>query len=134
MARDPTLLDTNVLIYALYKDSRCFPAARALLDKAEHEDAGFFITPQVLAEFYAVVTHPKRVTHPKSPEEALTAIAAFQAMPGMVLLLIPPDIVSRWMALVRRHPLHVTNRKIFDAQLVATMLAHSVRTMRIDAT
>lgn len=129
MSRDPTLLDTNVLIYALYKDSGYFPAARALLDQAKQDDAGFCITPQVLAEFYAVVTHPKRVTHPKSPEEALTAISAFQAMPGMVLLLIPPDIVSRWMALVRRYPRHVTNRKIFDAQLVATMLAHSVRTI-----
>lgn len=48
-------------------------------------------------------------------------------MPGMLLLLIPPDIVSRWMELVRRYPQHVTNRKIFDAQLVATMLAHGVR-------
>ncbi|MDQ3774706.1 MAG: hypothetical protein M3461_10270 [Pseudomonadota bacterium] len=65
------------------------------------EDVGFCITPQVLAEFYAVVTHPKRVTLPKSPEEALNAIAGFLAMPGMLLLLIPPDIVSRWMELVR---------------------------------
>lgn len=124
MSRDPTLLDTNVLIDALYKDSDPHPAARALLDQARQEDAGFCITPQVLAEFYAVVTHPKRVTHPKSPEEALNAISAFLAMPGMPLLSIPPDIVSRWMELVQRYPQHVTNRRIFDAQLVATMLAH----------
>jgi hypothetical protein len=51
-----------------------------------------------------VVTHPKRVTHPKSPEEALNAIAVFLVMPGMLLLRIPPDIVSRWMELVRRYP------------------------------
>jgi hypothetical protein len=31
------------------------------------------------------------------------------------------------VSLVGRYPQHVTNRKIFDAQLVATMLAHSVR-------
>jgi predicted nucleic acid-binding protein len=109
MSRDPTLLGTNVLIDALYKDSDHHPAARALLDQAKQEDAGFCITPQVLAEFYAVVTHPRRVTHPKSPEEALNAIGAFLAMPGMSLLLIPPDIVSRWMELVRRYPQHVTN-------------------------
>ena len=127
MSRDPTLLDTNVLIDALYKDSDHHPAARALLEQAKQEDAGFCITPQVLAEFYAVVTHPRRVTHPKLPEEALSAIGAFLAMPGMSLLLIPPDIVPRWMELVRRYPQHVMSRKIFDAQLVATMLAHSVR-------
>jgi toxin-antitoxin system PIN domain toxin len=127
MSRDLALLDTNVLIDALYKNSDHYAAARALLDQAIQESAGFCITPQVLAEFYVVVTHPKRVTHPKSPEEALNAIAGFLAMPGMLLLLIPPDIVSRWMELVRRYPQHVTNRKVFDAQLVATMLAHSVR-------
>jgi predicted nucleic acid-binding protein len=113
MSRDPTLLDTNVLIDALYKDSDHYPAARALLDQAKQEDADFCTTPQVLAEFYAVVTHPRRVTHPKLPEEALSAIGAFLAMPGMSLLLIPPDIVSRWMELVRRYPQHVTNRKTF---------------------
>ncbi len=44
----------------------------------------------------------------------------------MLLLLILP-VVSRWMDLVQRYPQRVTNRKIFDAQLVATMLAHGVR-------
>ena len=127
MSRDPALLDTNVLIDALYKGSDHYPAARALLEQAMQGDPAFCITPQVLAEFYAVVTHPKRSTDPKSPEEALDAIAGFLAIPGMLLLLIPPDIVSRWMELVRRYPQHVTNRKIFDAQLVATMLAHGVR-------
>ncbi len=76
------------------------------------EDAGFSITPQVLVEFYTVLTHPKRVSHPKSPEEALDAITGLLAMPGMSLLLIPPDIVTRCMDLVRRYPQHVTNRKI----------------------
>lgn len=127
MSRDLALLDTNVLIYALYKDSVHHPAARALLEQAIQDDAGFCVTPQVLAEFYAVVTHPKRVTHSKSPEEALDTIAGFLAMPGMLSLMIPPDIVSRRMELVRRYPQHVTNRKIFDAQLVATMLAHGVK-------
>jgi predicted nucleic acid-binding protein len=33
--------------------------------------------------------------------------------------------VSRWTALVRHHP--VSGRKIFDVQLVATLLANGVR-------
>ncbi len=54
MSRDLALLDTNVLIYALYKGSDHYPAARALLDQAIQEDTGFCITSRVLAEFYAV--------------------------------------------------------------------------------
>lgn len=127
MSHDPALLDTNVLIDALYEDSEHYPAARALLDQAQHGDANFHITPQVVAEFYAVVTHPKRVTIPKSPEEALTAIESFLALPGLSLLPTPPDIVSRLSALVRKYPTHIIHRKIFDAQLVAAMLPYGVR-------
>lgn len=39
----------------------------------------------------------------------------------------PVDIVARWMDLVRSYP--VTGQTIFDVQLVATMLAHDVRTV-----
>lgn len=67
MLHDLALLDTNVLIDAFYKDSDHYPAARSLLDLAQQEEPSLCVTPQVLAEFYAVVTHPKRVTHPKSP-------------------------------------------------------------------
>jgi hypothetical protein len=46
-------------------------------------------------------------------------------MPGLTLLPFPLDLVSRWTALLRQHP--VTGRKIFDIQLVATLLANGVR-------
>ena len=128
MSRELAFLDTCVLIDGLYKDSDHYAAARPLLDQAEHdEEAGFCISPQVLAEFYAVTTHPKRVSQPKSPSEALEVIEQFLAMPGILLLPAPADIVQRWIELVRRYPHHVTNRKIFDAQIVATMLANGVK-------
>ena len=38
---------------------------------------------------------------------------------------VPVDVVDRWTDLVRRHP--VTGRKIFDVQLVATMLGNGVK-------
>jgi hypothetical protein len=46
-------------------------------------------------------------------------------MPGLTLLPFPLDLVSRWTALLREHP--VSGRKIFDVQLVATLLANGVR-------
>jgi len=79
----------------------------------------------VLTEFYAVVTNPRRVTEAKSPEAVLNVIANLIAMPGLTLLPFPLDLVSRWTALLRQHP--VTGRKIFDVQLVATLLANGVK-------
>ena len=127
MPSEQALVDTNVLVDGLYKDSEHYSAARALLDQAQQLDAGFCITPQVLTEFYAVVTHPKRTTQPKSPHDALSVMGDFLAMPGMLLLLPPPDITARLMDLVRRYPQHLIGRKIFDGQLVATMLANGVK-------
>jgi hypothetical protein len=46
-------------------------------------------------------------------------------MPGLTLLMFPLDLVSGWTALLRQHP--VTGRKVFDVQLVATLLANGVK-------
>jgi toxin-antitoxin system PIN domain toxin len=118
-------LDTNVLIYALYGDSEHYRSARTLVDQAKHEITALCLTPQVFAEFYAVVTNPRRVTDAKSPGEALDVIGSLLAMPGMTLLPVPLDIVSRWTALLREHL--VTGRKVFDVQLVAALLGNGVR-------
>ena len=74
-----------------------------------------------------MVTNPRRVTEVKSPEVALETMNTFLALPGMTLLPVPLDIVSRLMALLRTHP--VIGRKIFDVQLVATLLGNGVRTL-----
>ena len=44
------------------------------------------VTPQVLTEFYAVATNPRRVTEAKSPEAVLEVIADLIAMPGLMLV------------------------------------------------
>jgi hypothetical protein len=83
------------------------------------------VTPQILAEFFSTVTNPRRVTEVKSPEETISAITAILAMPGMTLLPLPLDIVGRWIALVQQHP--ITGSRIFDVQIVATMLDNDVK-------
>jgi hypothetical protein len=125
MPRDLALLDTNVLVYALYGDSPFHPAASSLINQAQQPDAGFCITQQILAEFYSVVTNPRRVTSPQPPETALEAIDALLALPGLTLLPPPLHVISRWMALLRQHP--VTGHKVFDVLLAATMLAAGIK-------
>jgi toxin-antitoxin system PIN domain toxin len=116
--------DTNVLIYAYYEDAPQYPAAFPLLDRAQEAGASLRLSPQVLAEFYAVITNPRRVSAPFTIDEALAEIEKLRALPGPTLLPILLDVVDRWVALLREHP--VAGRQVFDAQLVATMLGNSV--------
>ena len=71
MSDEWALIDANILVYALYKPSEYHPRARALLDRAQAEGAALCVVPQVLAEAYAVITDPRRVSPPFSPAEAL---------------------------------------------------------------
>jgi predicted nucleic acid-binding protein len=48
-------------------------------------------------------------------------------MPGITLLPVPADAVSRLMVLARKYP--VTRGAIFDLQLLATMLGNGVKTI-----
>jgi toxin-antitoxin system PIN domain toxin len=118
------MLNTNVLIYAYYEDAPQYPAAFPLLDRAQEAGASLCLSPQVLTEFYGVNTNPRRVSAPFTIDEALAEIGKLRALPGLTLLRVPLDVVDRWVALLREHP--VAGRQVFDAQLVATMLGNSV--------
>lgn len=118
------LVDTNILVYALFKKSEHHAAARGLLDRAQDGEIELCLTAQILAEFYAVVSDPRRVTKARKPEEALQTIEKLLNMPGLTLLPFPMDVVYRWMALVRRYP--AAGAAIFDVQIVATMIGNGV--------
>jgi predicted nucleic acid-binding protein len=100
MSIERHLVDTNVLVYALFPEAPQHAASRALIEVAKDPDAGLCVFPQMLAEFYSIVTNPRRVTLARSPEEALQAIEQFLALPGLTLLPLPADVVTRWIALV----------------------------------
>jgi predicted nucleic acid-binding protein len=122
---DLALLDTNVLVYAFFQDTEHHQSARALLNQARNPEAGLCLAPQILAEFFAVTTDPRRVTEPKSAPVVLDLIDKILALPGFTLLPVPVDLVSRWMELVQFRP--VTRHEIFDVQLIATMLGNGVQ-------
>lgn len=127
MPTELVMLDTNVLVYALYEGAPQHRAAFHLLDQAQTEGSLFCVSPQVLAEFYSVITNPRRVSSPFAPNEVLQEVDNIRALPGMTVLPVPLDLVDRWAELVRRYP--VTGRKVFDLQLVATMLGNGVKKM-----
>jgi len=125
-AAELALLDTNLFVYAVDEESEFHAASRGLLLRAGDAAAQerLCAAPQVLAEFFAVVTSPRRVRNPRTPEEALSAVERFIALPNLAVLPVPVDLVPRWIALVRAHQLSAS--RVFDAQLAATMLANGV--------
>jgi predicted nucleic acid-binding protein len=65
-----TLLDTNILVHAYNKSSPHQNQASKIIKKAMKGEIQACLSPQVLYEFFAVVTSAKRVEHPISPAEA----------------------------------------------------------------
>jgi len=121
---DRAAVDANVLVYAIYRDTPQHAAGRAWLDRAVRGEVKICLTSQVLAEFFAIVTNPRRVSDPRTPGDAVTAIEAVLALPGATLLPVTPEVTSRWLELLRHHP--VRGGAIFDLQLIATLAANGV--------
>jgi predicted nucleic acid-binding protein len=95
-----------------------------LLDEARDPSVTLYLTPQVLCEFYSVITSPRRVAAPSSPAVALTALSAWLALPGISILPTTSRAVTVLLDLMRRHP--VSGPEIFDLQIVATVRANNV--------
>jgi predicted nucleic acid-binding protein len=69
MLRDWTLIDSNLLVCAHNRQAPLFPPAASLLDSALRRADRWCVSPQNLAEFFAVVTDPRRFPHPLTPGE-----------------------------------------------------------------
>ena len=121
------LIDTNVLVYSVAASAPQRIASRSLIDKAKDPSVGFYVFPHILAEFFAIVTNPKRVSPAKTPQEALVVIEQFLALPGLTLLPLPASVVARWIQLIRLRP--VKGGKVFDLQTAAGMLIYGMGTI-----
>lgn len=64
------LIDTNLLVYAHNRQAPLFEASSSLLDAALRRADLHCVSPQNLAEFFVVVTDPRRFPAPLPPLEA----------------------------------------------------------------
>jgi hypothetical protein len=124
MSADRIAVDANVLVYAFYRDAPQHAASRAFLERAWQGGLALCLTSQVLAEFFSIVTNAKRVSDPRTPEEAVGAIHAILGLPGATVLPVPVDVTTGWLDLLSRHPKR--GGAVFDLQLVATMMVNGV--------
>ena len=121
---ETSLLDTNVLVYAADETSPFHPAAKAIREKGLRGEVSICVCPQVLIEFFAVVTDSKRVSNPRTQEEAQLEIEKYTHSENISKIYPAPNILERILDLLKK--CNVTKQEIFDLQLVATMLSNNI--------
>jgi predicted nucleic acid-binding protein len=76
-------------------------------------------------EFFAVITSPRRVTTPRSPEEARAEVEKYARAANILKMYPDSTALEQTLDLMQQHP-QVTRQDIFDLFLVATMMANGV--------
>ena len=118
------LLDANVLVYASNLDSPRYSVAQDLREKARTGEIKACVCPQVLYEFFSVITDSRRVDHPLSPEQAIAEVDKYYKAKKIRKIYPQKATDRRIIELVRRYG--VRRQEIFDVKLVATMLDNNV--------
>jgi predicted nucleic acid-binding protein len=111
------LIDTNVLVYAVNTAAPQHGESRAFVEAARGGDFPAVLVPQVLLEFYAVVTG-NRVKHPLAPETALTEVNILRSI--FPVLEASSEALERLNEILSRHP-DIRGGNVFNAWLVAQM-------------
>ncbi len=122
LAHNTALLDTNILVYAYNAGSEYHATCRTLLDRATKGDLNVCLAPQILFEFFAVVTNPSRVAKPITFDEALDEMTKLADS----LLLITPAINVHDSVINLMRQLGFGSKHIYDVVLAATMLGNGV--------
>ncbi|MCA0290839.1 MAG: PIN domain-containing protein [Actinobacteria bacterium] len=117
-------LDTNLLVYAHRRDSAHHAAAAAAISAAVLHRGGCAVPWPCLHEFLAVVTHPRIYSPPTPPAEAIAAVVALAAQPGVHVIGAGTDHLTVLSDLLSSG--RVTGPKIHDARVAAICLAHGV--------
>ena len=122
--KDIVLLDSNILIYAEQDIALQYEAARSLRDQALTGEIFACVSPQILSEFFAVVTNPRRVDDPLSQQEATDQVRKYYESEELAVIYPGSRIVERMLSLLERYT--IAGPYIHDLRLVATMLENGV--------
>ena len=124
-SNDRALVDTNVLVYAADTSSPVHEPSKALRDRGFRGEVPLAVAPQILMEFFAVITSPRRVSSPRSSEEARAEVEKYVGADNILTIYPDRRALDHTIDLLHHHP-QVTRQEIFDLFLVATMRANSV--------
>lgn len=118
------LLDTNVLVYAADETSSFHQPSKTLRDKGLSGKISLCVFPQILSEFFAIITDTKRVSNPRNQQEAIAEVEKYVNAKQILKFYPGPDIIEIMLGLLKRY--EIRKQEIFDLQLVATMLSNDI--------
>ncbi len=119
---DLILIDTNVLLYALDKQSKDSFTSKQFIDENCER---LVIAHQTINEYIRIATHVK-FTNRLSNSEIDTNIRIFLSTFAKVIC---PDSASLEYSLHLIKKYNITGRLVFDTYLVATALTNSIHTV-----
>jgi predicted nucleic acid-binding protein len=121
------LLDTNVIVHAVYKGSQLHLPAATLMQRALREKGAYCIAPQNLIEFLSVVTRGRFVDPPMRPENA-TEVASTLFRSRRFRKIYPVrGTVNR--AIAEGKHIDLTGTRWYDLYLAVTMRDNRVATI-----
>lgn len=116
------LLDTNVLVYAVDTTAAIHAPCHGVVDRAMSGKLDAVIVPQVLMEFFAVVTSSRRVRSPLSPEDGALQVADWRRT--IAVRYPTAACLDDWTLLVGQ--LQRVGQDVHDLFLIAQMRAHGI--------
>ena len=119
------LIDTNVLIYAIQGDAPQHEASPRLVEAALAGSPLACLFPQVLLEFFAVMTDSPRLEKPATSAEGLDLVRRYSSL--LLVLQPSPAALNILLSLVSK--LGVRGQRIFDSFLVAQMMDAGIETI-----
>ncbi|MBN2496864.1 MAG: PIN domain-containing protein [Deltaproteobacteria bacterium] len=122
-------VDTNLLVYAHRSRAPEHEAAREALQLAAEDPDGWGIPLPCLAEFWTVVTHPRSIGRPSTPEEAAGFVRALIRSGGATIWQAVTGFSGRLLRAAEQAS--VSGARMFDLQialLAAEAGAHEIWT------
>ena len=118
------LVDTNVLLRLAQPKHSQYQAATDSVGRARLARERLYVTPQNLAEFWAVATRPVGAANGLGLTAAAAAAEISVIERLFQLAADDPAVYPIWKGLVITH--RVLGAQVYDARLVAAMLAHGI--------
>lgn len=117
---EPCFIDTNILVYATFEESKFFDKAINFL---EENDFFMFISRQIIFEYIRTVTSERIYQKPLKIKEALSNLEIFLENISIVPLEAAPVFEKIKSDLIKYK---INREKVFDYQIVLTMKANSI--------
>ncbi len=122
------VVDTNVLLYGVNKDAPDHVHCRKLLESFRAMATPWYVTWGIVYEFLRVVTHPRVLSRPFTPEQAWLFLHALFASPRLGIL-VETDRHRHVATEVFAEVPGITGNLVFDAHTAILMRENGIRTI-----